>query len=468
MDEKVYSDELQHHGILGMKWGVRRYQNEDGSLTPKGEKRYLNKDGTFTDKGKKHFTKEAEKLKQEKAKLKEEEKVASNKQKALAKINKLEDQKKALEAKKEALKNGGKKSDEDVTKNETLEEKRERLRKSTDPKELYKDRDVLSYQELNERVNRIDLETRLNSKIPAEPQRKTGAEYMEQAKNNIDKATNLFKSVDNAYSAVSNSAIGKSVAKALGIEVPKKEFNLAETWKNRNKLSTQEMMDLNKRLQAEKMVETELDRRKKVSEDRIKAKDAENEARESEDRKQKATANAQKQVDEYNEKWRNGESGDKVQATSYSPDGEYATKKNENRKESRAREIVKTLLLEDKQTNSQRAEAQRQVDEYNERWEKGESNDRVTKVSYESSGKSTASQYGNTPLLGTKPSPNNTSNTKTSDYYDKIFSSKIAKENMSTALSKPAAKKGEETVFAFLEGPGGEMLVPMNVKEIKD
>lgn len=32
---------LMHHGILGMKWGIRRYQNEDGSLTPEGEKRYL-------------------------------------------------------------------------------------------------------------------------------------------------------------------------------------------------------------------------------------------------------------------------------------------------------------------------------------------------------------------------------------------------------------------------------------------
>lgn len=39
------TNELRHHGILGMKWGRRRYQNKDGSLTAAGKKRYGDSDG---------------------------------------------------------------------------------------------------------------------------------------------------------------------------------------------------------------------------------------------------------------------------------------------------------------------------------------------------------------------------------------------------------------------------------------
>ena len=33
-------NELTHHGIMGMKWGIRRYQNADGTLTAEGKARY--------------------------------------------------------------------------------------------------------------------------------------------------------------------------------------------------------------------------------------------------------------------------------------------------------------------------------------------------------------------------------------------------------------------------------------------
>lgn len=37
--EQMYQNELYHHGIKGQKWGVRRYQNTDGTLTAEGRKR---------------------------------------------------------------------------------------------------------------------------------------------------------------------------------------------------------------------------------------------------------------------------------------------------------------------------------------------------------------------------------------------------------------------------------------------
>lgn len=37
----VYETELAHYGVLGMKWGVRRFQDKNGRLTDAGKKRYI-------------------------------------------------------------------------------------------------------------------------------------------------------------------------------------------------------------------------------------------------------------------------------------------------------------------------------------------------------------------------------------------------------------------------------------------
>ena len=73
--------ELYHHGVKGQRWGIRRYQNKDGSLTTYGKKRYA---------------KELAKLEAEKKRIRQQEQTAK-------KIKKLDDMRKDLDERKKAL-----------------------------------------------------------------------------------------------------------------------------------------------------------------------------------------------------------------------------------------------------------------------------------------------------------------------------------------------------------------------------
>lgn len=76
--------ELYHHGTKGMKWGIRRYQNKDGSLTPAGIKRY---------------NREVQKLKDREASIKAKEKAKKYQDKLDKKKSELDEREAALKGK---------------------------------------------------------------------------------------------------------------------------------------------------------------------------------------------------------------------------------------------------------------------------------------------------------------------------------------------------------------------------------
>lgn len=71
MAEAMHSEEdidsyLEHHGIKGQKWGIRRYQNDDGTLTEEGRKRYeVGNSGTMTEAGKQLYKQDRKGAKKE-------------------------------------------------------------------------------------------------------------------------------------------------------------------------------------------------------------------------------------------------------------------------------------------------------------------------------------------------------------------------------------------------------------------
>lgn len=132
------ANELTHWGVVGMKWGIRRYQNKDGSLTPAGKKRY-NK---------------------EMAKLKEEEKIAKNKLKTQAKFDELEQKRKEVEA---------------LKKGKPLPKETQKTSKSS-----VKD---LSDDELRQVVNRMLLEQQYNKMKPE--QVSTGKKFVDKVTKDV-------------------------------------------------------------------------------------------------------------------------------------------------------------------------------------------------------------------------------------------------------------------------------------------
>lgn len=203
--------ELYHHGTKGMKWGRRLYQNKDGSLTPLGRIRYRDPKA--------------------RAELKRQ---ATN------------------EAKKQTAKTAAEEKAE-------LEAKRAKLLKSNDAAELYKNRDLLSTEEINERINRINTEKRLSDLVPETKSK--GEAFMDGLKKTSKTVNDLYQ--------LTETPVGKALKKKLGLEKSEesKEFSLDKIYKNLDKLSDKQIKDASERIKNENNIKDEYLKRHKKDDD---------------------------------------------------------------------------------------------------------------------------------------------------------------------------------------------------------
>ena len=123
---------------------------------------------------------------------------------------------------------------------ETPEQRRERALKSVDPKEIYKNRDVLSTIELTDKINRINTERKLAEIASSE--RSSGQQK-------IDKILKMGKTANELYQVYKQPVVQDMITKLSGKST---SVNYKKMLENINDLSTEQITALAKRAASEK------------------------------------------------------------------------------------------------------------------------------------------------------------------------------------------------------------------------
>lgn len=175
------SNTLSHYGIRGQKWGVRRFQNKDGSLTAKGRKRYSDSDEDIKKMSNEELRSRIDRLRNEKKYMdltKKESKISKTADKLSKKASVASSGVKTAKNV-TTLKGGNTQSHEiagqglqAVSKSASVAKKVDKM--VTEPKHVKKSKEKLitmSDSELRDIVNRLDLERQF-SEISKESRRR--------------------------------------------------------------------------------------------------------------------------------------------------------------------------------------------------------------------------------------------------------------------------------------------------------
>lgn len=171
---------LAHYGVRGMRWGVRRYQNKDGTLTSAGKKRYN----------------------QELDKLKGEQKVIKNQQRTRAKYAKLKQMREEIDEEKKELKKPVGKTTKD-TGNEA----------SKTPKA--KDISKMSDAELRQLHDRLQLEKNVRDLLPKDTSK--GKKFTDRIIQNM-----IIPAAEDVGKQLAKSMMTKAVNRMFELDVDEK------------------------------------------------------------------------------------------------------------------------------------------------------------------------------------------------------------------------------------------------------
>ena len=242
MDEIYGEDFIAHHGTKGQRWGIRRYQNADGSLTPAGRKRYM----------------------------------------------------KSYRFRQKYLREQAKRLEEERRRSETLQQRKARLMKSTDAEEIFKNKDLFTNEEIRNRIDRIKIENELASYIKHKPTK------MDKAKKAMDNAIVIADKAGKFLDTKAGKMIVKEVKKQMGIDTTPTFSSYESILNNLNKVDSAKLKDYKERAQNEKALRKALEEIKAMQNVELKAKleaqqkaEAERKAKEQAENRRKAAQIAQ-------------------------------------------------------------------------------------------------------------------------------------------------------------------------------